>query len=100
MEKVVNKKDPRQIRIMVRKPADLLLYSLSAPINPPTIITSKKRRSKTSKEGILNYYSMQIKIVCLNDFALNAYKTKMQTATIKARITTTSKLSLSASPGT
>jgi hypothetical protein len=61
MEKLVNKKDPRQIRIMVRKPADLLLYSLSAPINPPTIMTSKKRNSKTSKEGILLLIAVQCK---------------------------------------
>jgi hypothetical protein len=51
-EKVVNKKDPRQIRIMVLKPADLLLYSLSVPINPPTRITRSNLNNKSSVEGM------------------------------------------------
>jgi len=52
-EKVVNKKEPRQIRIIVRKPADLLLYSLSATINPPTTITISNLNNNVSSEGIL-----------------------------------------------
>jgi hypothetical protein len=60
MEKVVNKNDPRQIRIMVRKPADLLRYSRSAPISPPTRITKANRSSKTSIGGI--YLQLYLKI--------------------------------------
>jgi len=40
---------------MVRKPADLLRYSLSAPIKPPTNTTSNKRSNKTSNDGIPSF---------------------------------------------
>ena len=34
-ENTVNRADPRQIRVRVRKPADLLRYCASTPIAPP-----------------------------------------------------------------
>jgi hypothetical protein len=52
LEKVVKRKDPKQINIIVRKPADLLRYSLSAPINPPTTITINNLSNSVSSEGI------------------------------------------------
>jgi hypothetical protein len=62
MENVVNRKDPRQIRIMVLNPALLLWYSLSAPINPPTTITIKSWSNNMSIEGMLYDISFQIYI--------------------------------------
>src|SRR5688500_2050972 len=61
MEKVVNKNEPRQIRIIVRNPADLLRSSRSAPIKPPTTTTSNKRKSKVSIVGIRKKKDLMLK---------------------------------------
>ncbi len=42
IENMVNRAEPRQISISVRRPADLLWYSLSAPIMPPINTAIKK----------------------------------------------------------
>ena len=81
------------MRIMVRKPADLLPYLRLAHIKP----TNKDHQEKSEKQYIKKRHtnvliSMPLQFLCY------AYKTKMQTATIRARITTTNKLSLRPSP--
>src|SRR5579875_2271480 len=40
---IVKKQEPTEIIIIVRKPADLLRYSLSAPTSPPQSTANKKR---------------------------------------------------------
>src|SRR5438128_4098832 len=61
LEKVVKRKEPRQIRIMVLKPADLLRYSLSAPIIPPTAITISNLNINSSREGIAQMFGNEVK---------------------------------------
>ncbi len=45
MDMMVKKQEPMEIMIMVRKPADLLRYSLSAPTRPPHSAAMRKRTS-------------------------------------------------------
>src|SRR4029078_7007566 len=56
LENVVNRKEPRQIRIMVRKPADLLRYSRSAPMIPPTATTRNSFNINSSAGGIVKVW--------------------------------------------
>jgi hypothetical protein len=63
LDTIVKMVEPKEINIMVRKPADLLLYSLSKPIMPPQIMeTSMAIISSTSTvKSILKYLFAFIK---------------------------------------
>jgi len=49
---------------MVRNPADLLRYSLSAPINPPIIITINSLISNISTEGMVKNFKTKLMAKC------------------------------------
>src|SRR5258708_26966082 len=55
-DSMVKRVAPRQIRVRVRNPADLLRYSLSAPINPPTTTARINFQTKSCITDINNYF--------------------------------------------
>ena len=52
---MVNRQEPKLIRMMVLNPADLLRYSLSAPIIAPARTESVIRKRMVSVIGIDNF---------------------------------------------